>query len=1519
MGITYEFASEGETGDEYAKRIRRVNYRIKTVQQKLQNSEINTPDAPHTFGDDILDKALDHIRAFEIKQMTYELSECSVCNERRIEMHMATAANITVCRRCFSDKQSVKMFSAENNMDPKPLPAELQDLSIVEQQLICRIAPCINIHMLKHGGISSNGHCVTFPQEINEPAKIFPRLPNEVKIIKVCKKGKNNTSKDFKVRRFYVQNALIWLKQNNPVYSDIQISQERLNKLPLDAECDGVPSVEFSEDTVHNNDLGPAPEQIDTGECEGNTNSSVLLPDAPLSIQTEINNVVQDVLGNDAEVSSNRQGTCTIPWPTRDNIPVSEYTTANFFTMAFPALFPYGYADLFSNRPRTCSSMSDWADHLLWYKDGRFAHHQYFKFVVHNMIMRKRAAENAKFIVNQKLGDSHLTVADLKEQLKSGNQSIGKKIFYFGTSLRGTTQYWAQRGRELRALIQYKINQGDGLPSYFCTASCAEFHFKPLHRLLSMYIEATTGKPVDLSDRNQLFQALQHNTHIVAKYFDLRTQSYFKEVMSPVFNVNAYWYRQEFAKSRGMVHWHGLCWRSDKQPHQLLFEAVQNGLSDDNCANRLAQWAEKNIGMTALHPAGKDETGESRKDMWPPPEGNAPPPPEEKNPLLKLLLDVSSSQASLLEDHLLLTNRFNIHRCSDYCLTVLRKSNPQTKSCRMEFPKEIRDTPGIIKDRNKAMRLEMPRDHPMLVQHSKLHTQGWRANGDISLILSKSGTENPSVDDIMATEKYITGYACKGNQPTGAVADLFNDVISCTDDTEGAKSLCSKLLMGTIKRDISAVEASYELSALPLYRSSHTFQSVSLSGSRVLENNGSRVTKSTPLDRYLERAKDDSSSFYQFICKSGKVPVISGSGIQASWPLEDTFCKNMLLLHWPNWRKISELKDEAHSWTLQFQYFLETDKCPNFLKAEVDRVKKQNDTSLDEDDENEGVAYLDESGQPEWMDLVRPVVTFDDIQKEFFFNDGGPEYNWSKASYKYPQGLGTSWIESLNESSELGNQDLVFPEVDLTSMNEDQKFAFNIVMQTLFDFVERENADNLFQPLRMVVMGKAGSGKSFLIKCLVKAIRTLFKSNKSVQVVCPTGNSANLIDGVTLHSFLKIPTYNQGGEMKPPDGSIGATLQENCTGLRALIVDGRSLVGSTTFGWMEYMCSQGMAAQLDQSVSWGGLPVVVVLGDEVQLPPVLDSPVYKNSSKSPAAIHGVLIWKEFETVVELQNIIRQANDEQVYRNVLMALREYKLSKEQAAWLQELQWDRLKSRYGDELSKRMEMSGLFVFPTHDEEWNHNKDQLIKANEIYPVAKIKSVSKGSHSNTDDSDKAGGLLRVLYICKNAKVMLTCNLNVPFGLFNGATGKVVDILYQSGRRPPDCFPDVVMVHFHSYTGPPFISEDPKVVPIVPVSRRIDCKCHYCCRTQIPLRLGWATTIHRCQGMTIGSGEANRYIVIHPGTKAFESRNPGALYVALSRAKCSGAGGRDPDFAWNSNVRVNEDRLVMRLQHQQA
>jgi hypothetical protein len=57
------------------------------------------------------------------------------------------------------------------------------------------------------------------------------------------------------------------------------------------------------------------------------------------------------------------------------------------------------------------------------------------------MIMRKRAIENCNFVVNQKLGDNHLSVSELND----GDNSIAKKVLYFGASLRRTTQYWSQR------------------------------------------------------------------------------------------------------------------------------------------------------------------------------------------------------------------------------------------------------------------------------------------------------------------------------------------------------------------------------------------------------------------------------------------------------------------------------------------------------------------------------------------------------------------------------------------------------------------------------------------------------------------------------------------------------------------------------------------------------------------------------------------------------------------------------------------------------------------------------------------------------------------------------------------------------------------------------------------------------------------------------------------------------------------------------------------------------------------
>ena len=61
-----------------------------------------------------------------------------------------------------------------------------------------------------------------------------------------------------------------------------------------------------------------------------------------------------------------------------------------------------------------------------------------------------------------------------------------------------------------------------------------------------------------------------------------------------------------------------------------------------------------------------------------------------------------------------------------------------------------------------------------------------------------------------------------------------------------------------------------------------------------------------------------------------------------------------------------------------------------------------------------------------------------------------------------------------------------------------------------------------------------------------------------------------------------------------------------------------------------------------------------------------------------------------------------------------------------------------------------------------------------------------------------------------------------------------------------------------------------------------------------------------------MGIGEAFRDVVIHPGKYEFEAKNPGTLFVALSREKSASGRGSDPDFAFHEDVLLNDDRLKL-------
>ena len=117
----------------------------------------------------------------------------------------------------------------------------------------------------------------------------------------------------------------------------------------------------------------------------------------------------------------------------------------------------------------------------------------------------------------------------------------------------------------------------------------------------------------------------------------------------------------------------------------------------------------------------------------------------------------------------------------------------------------------------------------------------------------------------------------------------------------------------------------------------------------------------------------------------------------------------------------------------------------------------------------------------------------------------------------------------------------------------------------------------------------------------------------------------------------------------------------------------------------------------------------------------------------------------------------------------------------------------------------------------------------------------------------------------------MLTANLWVDMGLVNGAMGTVVAICYSNGGIPPH-LPVAVMVSFDSYQGPTLPDS---TVPITPLRRTWSVSGASCSRLQLPLKLAWAVTIHKAQGLTLDR------VVINVGKKEFST---GLTFVACCR-----------------------------------
>ena len=138
-------------------------------------------------------------------------------------------------------------------------------------------------------------------------------------------------------------------------------------------------------------------------------------------------------------------------------------------------------------------------------------------------------------------------------------------------------------------------------------------------------------------------------------------------------------------------------------------------------------------------------------------------------------------------------------------------------------------------------------------------------------------------------------------------------------------------------------------------------------------------------------------------------------------------------------------------------------------------------------------------------------------------------------------------------------------------------------------------------------------------------------------------------------------------------------------------------------------------------------------------------------------------------------------------------------------------------------------------------------------------------------------GGLEPVIYLAKGARVMLTMNIWTKVGLCNGALGTVLDFVYADGQTPP-VLPICVLVHFdEDYSRLSLTASLARCVPICPITQVSQNGGLNCERQQLPLKLAWAMTSHKSQGLTLKKA----WVDLGPSESS-----PGMTYVALSRVK---------------------------------
>ena len=389
--------------------------------------------------------------------------------------------------------------------------------------------------------------------------------------------------------------------------------------------------------------------------------------------------------------------------------------------------------------------------------------------------------------------------------------------------------------------------------------------------------------------------------------------------------------------------------------------------------------------------------------------------------------------------------------------------------------------------------------------------------------------------------------------------------------------------------------------------------------------------------------------------------------------------------------------------------------------------------------------------------------------------------------------------------------------------------------------------------------GKAGTGKTTLLREIIQT------THKNTVVVAPTGIAALNAGGVTIHSMFQLPFGGFIPDNSSPQFSENTKFETKATlrrhfkmsglkksvirNMELLIIDEVSMLRADLLDAMDYM----MQTIRKKNIAFGGVQVLYI-GDLLQLPPVIRDEEWrtlKTYYKGKFFFHSHVVQQNPPLYIELSKIFRQTDD--TFISVLNNLRNNEISQQDIQTLNQY----VKPDFDLKTNK-----GFITLTTHN-----NKADTMNAQALEDLDGKLATYKPEITG-DFPEKIFPVEEQLQLKVGAQIMFVKNdLSFDKHYFNGKMGVIKSL---SSQEILVHFPEenkTIEVEKYEWQNIRYkVDETTKEIEEEVLGSFV----HY------PIKLAWAITVHKSQGLTFDKAALDVSQVFLPGQ----------AYVALSRLR---------------------------------